>query len=79
MRAASANPIVCRGVSISIKVDKAGDRVFGHADLFADHEFKARLAVGSMRRRSKEVRDRLRCLAKSKVEVWAVAGKPTVH
>lgn len=67
-------PIVYRGVSIAIKVGKAPGGVYGHADLFADSEFKGRLAVGSMRRRPKEVRDRLRCLAKSKVDAWAVAG-----
>ncbi|CAN7381025.1 hypothetical protein [Variovorax sp. LjRoot178] len=79
MREAPTNPIVYRGVSISIKVDKAGDRVFGHADLFADNEFKARLSIGSARSRPKEVRDKLRCLAKSKVDVWAIAGSATVH
>jgi hypothetical protein len=79
MRASDANPMVYRGVSISIKVDKAAEGVYGHADLFADSEFKGRLALGSTKRRPKEVRDRLRCLAKSKVDAWAVAGSLTTH
>ncbi|MDM0110247.1 hypothetical protein QTH97_35530 [Variovorax sp. J22R24] len=72
-------PIVYRGVSISIRVDRAGDRVFGHADLFADDEFKARLALGSARGCPEDIRDPLRCLAKSKVDVWAVAGSDTMQ
>ncbi|RZL93396.1 MAG: hypothetical protein EOP82_07435 [Variovorax sp.] len=67
-------PIVYRGVSISlsIEVDPAGGSVFGHADLFANNEFKGRLALGSARCRPEEIRDRLRCFAKSKVDVWAL-------
>ena len=79
MRAETVSPIMYRGVSIAIKVDEAGDRVFGHADLFANNEFKARLALGSERSRSEEVRDRLRCLAKSKVDVWALTESDAVH
>lgn len=79
MRRASSDPIVYRDVSIAIKVQKAGGRVFGHADLFAKDEFKGRISLGSARRRAKEVRDRLRILAKAKVDVWAIAQSASVH
>ncbi len=74
MRSRTPNPIPYRGFDILIQVDRAGDRIFGHADVFANDEFKARLSVGSTRRRTREIRDRLRCLAKSKVDVWSLAG-----
>lgn len=74
MRSKTSTRIPYRGFNIAIQVDRAGDQIFGHADLFADDEFKARLAVGTQGRRTKEVRDRLRRLAKSKVDVWAITG-----
>lgn len=67
---ATSEPIVYRDVAIAIKVEKAGAHVFGHADLFKKDQFKGRISLGSARARSKEVRDRLRCLAKAKVDVW---------
>lgn len=79
MKAAMASPLVYRGVQIDVKVNQAGKRVFGHADLFANNEFKARLSVGSAKSRPEDLRDRLRCLAKSKVDVWAIAGSEAVH
>ena len=74
MSASSTRPIRYRGILIRIRLDRDGDNIFGHADLFADNAFKARLSLGSTRRRPKEVLDRLRCLAKSKVDAWAIAG-----
>jgi len=74
VRSKTPSRIPYRGFNIAIQVDRAGDRIFGHADLFADDEFRARLAVGTQGRRTKEVRDRLRRLAKSKVDVWAITG-----
>ena len=73
----SSDPIIYRDVSIAIKVEKDGDRVFGHADLFRKNEFKGRISLGSTRRRSREVRDKLRHLAKAKVDVWATVA--SVH
>ncbi|MBS0452524.1 MAG: hypothetical protein JSS14_14555 [Proteobacteria bacterium] len=74
MSATSTRPIRYRGVLIQFRLDRDGDNIFGHADLFADDAFKARLSLGSNRHRPKEVLDRLRCLAKSKVDAWAIAG-----
>ncbi|RST47884.1 hypothetical protein [Variovorax sp. MHTC-1] len=79
MQEASSRPFEYRGISISIKVDSAADSVFGHADLFANDEFKARLSLGSARSRPDEVRDRLRCLAKAKVDVWATCRSAMAH
>ena len=79
MRQTSSDPIVYRDVAIAIKVQRAGARVFGHADLFEKNEFKGRISLGSARRRSKEVRDRLRILAKAKVDVWATVGSAAIH
>ena len=72
-------PITYRGVAIRIQLDQDGDTVFGRADLFAGDEFKARLALGSQGRPAKDVIDRLKCLAKSKVDVWAIACSGTVN
>jgi hypothetical protein len=79
MQEASSRPFEYRGVSISISVDSAADSVFGHADLFANDEFKARLLLGSASSRPEEVCDRLRCLAKAKVDLWATVGSAMVH
>jgi hypothetical protein len=78
MRAAS-DPIVYRDVSIAINVEKAGGHVFGHADLFKKSEFKGRISIGSARSRPREVRERLRCLAKARVDVWATLESEAVH
>jgi hypothetical protein len=79
MRQLSSDPIVYRDVSISIKVERAGGRTFGHADLFRKNEFKGRISLGSVRRRTSDVRDRLRRLAKAKVDVWATVESAAVH
>jgi len=73
----ASDPIVYRDVSIAIKIERDRGRVFGHADLFAKNEFRGRISLGSTRGRSKEVRDKLRRLAKAKVDVWATVG--SVH
>ncbi|MDR6859583.1 hypothetical protein [Variovorax guangxiensis] len=79
MRQASSDAIVYRDVSIAINVQRAGDRVFGHADLVKKNEFKGRISLGSVRNRSREVRDRLRMLAKAKVDVWATVESASMH
>ena len=68
---ATSDPILYRDVAIAIQVEGAEGRVFGHADLFKNDQFKGRISLGSVRRRARDVRDRLRCLAKAKVDVWA--------
>jgi hypothetical protein len=65
--------------AISINVEKDGGHVFGHADLFTKNGFKGRICVGKAGGRTREVRDKLRCLAKAKVDVWATLGSATVH
>lgn len=70
MRETYSDPIIYRDVSIAINVKRAGNRVFGHADLFAANEFKGRISLGSSRKPPRDVRERLRCLAKAKVDVW---------
>ena len=79
MREALSDPIIYRDVSISIKVERAGKRVFGHADLFAADEFKGRISLGSARTRARDVRERLRCLAKAKVDVWSAVEAAARH
>ena len=79
MREASSDPIIYRDVCIAINVERAGDRVFGHADLYAAKEFKGRISLGSTRTRPREVRERLRCLAKAKVDVWTTVGAAARH
>jgi BMFP domain-containing protein YqiC len=79
MRQASTDAIVYRDVDIAIKVQKTGNGVFGHADLVRRNEFKGRISLGSVRSRSREVRDRLRMLAKAKVDVWTTVESATVH
>ncbi|OUM02729.1 hypothetical protein [Variovorax sp. JS1663] len=79
MQHASSDPIVYRDVSIAIKVQREGDRIFGHADLFAKNEFKGRISLGSARSRSRQVRDRLRILAKAKVDVWTTVESAAAH
>ncbi len=79
MREASSDPIIYRDVSIAINVERAGDRVFGHADLFAANEFKGRISLGSVRTRPREVREKLRRLAKAKVDVWTTVEAAARH
>ena len=79
MKCASSDPIVYRDVSIAIKVQRAGGRIFGHADLFAKNEFKCRISLGSARSHSRQVRDRLRILAKAKVDVWTTVESAAVQ
>lgn len=79
MQADCSDAFEYRGVSISIKVDRAVDRVFGHADLFADKQFKARLSLGSGRSAPSEMRNRLRCLAKAKVDAWAAVSAAVIQ
>lgn len=79
MRQASSDAMVYRGVAIGINVQRAGGRFFGHADLIKKNEFKGRISLGSARSRSREVRDRLRILAKAKVDVWATVESAAVH
>ena len=62
-----------RGMSIAIKVDGDSDSVYGRADVHAGDDFKGRLACGSAQRRPEEVLERVRCLAKAKVNAWSVA------
>jgi hypothetical protein len=78
-QASSSDAIVYRDVDIAIKVQRAGGHVIGHADLVKKNEFKGRISLGSGRSRSREVRDRLRMLAKAKVDVWATIESATVH
>jgi hypothetical protein len=61
-----------RGVSIEIDVD--GGSGYGYADLFAGHEFRGRLAIAGTRREPQAIRERLRLLAKSKVDVWSLGA-----
>ncbi|MDM0022881.1 hypothetical protein [Variovorax saccharolyticus] len=56
-----SEPIAYRDATIA-KVEQPGGRTFGHAGHFANEEFKGR---------STEVHDRLRCLAKARVDLWA--------
>ena len=70
----SIQPIDYRGVSILIRVEPTDDGVFGHADLFAKDQFKGRLSVGAGRAQPDDVRRRLRCLAKAKVDTWRLIG-----
>ncbi|PSL80416.1 hypothetical protein C7T35_32225 [Variovorax sp. WS11] len=79
MRQASTDAIVDRDAAIAVKVPKTGGCVLGHADLLTKNEFKGRISLGSMRSRSREVRDRLRRLARAKVGVWATVESATVH
>ncbi|WHZ11740.1 MAG: hypothetical protein OJF60_002179 [Burkholderiaceae bacterium] len=79
MQSTSSDAVIYRGVSIAIKVQRAGARVFGHADLFEKDEFKGRISLGSNRHRSRDVRDRLRVLAKAKVDLWATIGAAAIH
>ena len=57
-----------RGVTVRLQIERARGHVFGHADLLADGEFMGRVSLGSARSPG-EVRDRLRCLAKAKVDL----------
>ena len=75
----SSDAIIYRDVAIAIKVQRAGGHVFGHADLVKKNEFKGRISLGSVRSRSREVRDRLRILAKAKVDVWATIESAAVQ
>ncbi|WP_431275895.1 hypothetical protein ACQ858_06295 [Variovorax ureilyticus] len=79
MRDACSDPIIYRDFSIAINVERAGDRVFGHADLFAANELKGRISLGSATKRPREVREKLRCLAKAKVDVWATVEAASRH
>lgn len=81
MRETSSKPIVYRDVSISINVEKDGRHVYGHADLFTKNGFKGRICLGKAGGRTREVRDKLRCLAKAKakVDVWATVASATVY
>ena len=74
MEDSSIQPIDYRGISIRIQVEHTGDGVFGHADLFAKDQFKGRLSVGAGRAQPDDVRRRLRCLAKAKVDTWRLIG-----
>jgi len=67
-----------RGVSICIHVEDAGGHVFGHADLLAGTEFMGRVSLGSARS-SRQVIERLRCLAKAKVDVATVIHAATAE
>jgi hypothetical protein len=78
MRQASLDAILYRDDAIAINVQRAGGRIFGHADLIKKNEFKGRISLGSARSRSREVRDRLRILAKAKVDVWATLESAAV-
>jgi hypothetical protein len=79
MQEFSRHPFTYRGISICIQVERADDGVFGHADLFARDVFKARISVGSARRHTEKIYARLRCLAKAKVDTWAVTGTKALH
>src|SRR5689334_11774939 len=57
-----------RGVDVNLQVERSRAHVFGHADLFADGAFMGRVSLGSASSPD-TVRDRLRCLAKAKVDV----------
>lgn len=80
MRHASSSDCIDYGdVRIAIKLERSRDRVFGHADLFKADEFKGRISLGSNRARADVVRERLRCLAKAKVDVWKTVASVTAH
>ena len=64
-----------RGMSIAIKVESEANKVFGRADVCAGPEFKGRLALASTQRRPEEVLEKVRCLAKPKVDAWSVAER----
>lgn len=74
MHVPSDDSLVCRGITIAIQVQSAEDGVFGHADLYEEREFRARVAIGSARADPSALRRRLRWLAKSKVDVWSLAA-----
>ena len=71
-RRISADSFSYRGVAVTIRVERAHGHVFGHADLLAEGgEFMGRVSLGSARS-SADVRHRLRCLAKAKIDLAAV-------
>lgn len=57
-----------RGFTVTVQIERARGLVFGHADLLAGGEFMGRVSLGSGLSPG-EVRDRLRCLAKAKIDV----------
>lgn len=76
-----------RGVCVNLQIERARGLVFGHADLLAGGEFMNRVSLGSGRSPD-EVRERLRCLAKAKIDLAEVVRtaeaecarcRPSVH
>ena len=72
MRQLPSDSFSYRGVAVAVRVERAHGHVFGHADLLAEGgEFMGRVSLGSARSPA-EVRQRLRCLAKAKIDLAAV-------
>lgn len=69
----SAEPskIEYRGYGIVIDVREDTDGTVGYADIFKGGDFKGRVAVGSAAGSADGLRNKLRCLAKAKADVWA--------
>ncbi|MDM0037652.1 hypothetical protein QTH89_14600 [Variovorax sp. J22G21] len=61
-----------RGVSIDLRVEEVGGRIFAHADLFAKKEFRGRLSIGRRRGAAGEALRTLEGLAKARVDLWAI-------
>jgi len=72
MRQVPSDSFSYRGIDVTIRVEREHGHVFGHADLLAEGgEFMGRVSLGSARSPA-EVRQRLRCLAKAKIDLAAV-------
>lgn len=75
MAGASSDSDLYRGICIKLNVEGTDDGAFGHADLFEDDAFIARLAVGACQRDPNMLRGRLLCLAKAKIDVLAITRR----
>lgn len=68
-----------RGLSIAIKVEPNAECVYGQADVFDGAEFRGRLACSSTQRQPEEIHQKVRCLAKAKVDAWSLINRHNRH